>query len=164
MTITTTATGEASMASIVRSPRILQKFYVYDPNVPDTLGGLRVLEDKDDKGNVKENSKHVLAVLQQVQYWVDQGLMGEKPVGEISEAHKKLLKQITRGRSEDNDATPARIPRYDRHTQSGSPSLAGQPMRNRLKKKVKQARKDKDKPAKKPEPKTTPGLSQTRTT
>ena len=115
------------MAAMVRTPRILQKFYLYDPNVSDTFGGLRVLQDRDDKGNPKDDTNHVLAVTQQVQYWIDQGLVGEKPVGEISESHKKLLGQITRGRSEDNDARPGRIPRYDRKIQSGHPGMAGQP-------------------------------------
>jgi hypothetical protein len=93
--------------------------------VPDTLGGLRVLEDTDDKGKAKEGTKHILAVTQQVQYWIDQGLLGEKPVGEISAAHKKLLAQITRGRSEDNEASIPRVPRYDRKIQSGHPGMAG---------------------------------------
>jgi hypothetical protein len=136
------------MAAIVRHPRIMQKFYVYDPNVSDTLGGLRVFSDKDDKGNEKENTKHVLAVTQQVQYWIDQGLMGEKPVGDIGDKASKLLAQITRGRSTDNDAEPVRVPRYDRRTMSGSPSLAGLPMREQKKR----GKKDK-KPAKKPEAK-----------
>ena len=109
---------------MIRHPKILQKFYVYDPNVPDLLGGLRVLSDRDDKGGEKEGTKHVLAVLQQVQYWVDQGLLGSKPVGEISDKQKKMLAQITRGRSEDNDTEPTRVPRYDRRTMSGSPGYA----------------------------------------
>ena len=115
------------MNSMIRQPRILQKFYVYDPNVPDLLGGLRVLQDTDDKGNVKDGTKHVLAVTQQVQWWIDQGLLGEKPVGEISESHKKLLAQITRGRSEDNDAVPPRVARLDKRIQSGAPRFAGAP-------------------------------------
>ena len=147
------------MASMVRQPRILQKFYVYDPNVPDVLGGLRILEETDDKGNAKEGTKHVLAVQQQVQYWIDQGLLGEKPVGEISESHKKLLKQITRGRSEDNDATPARVPRYDRRIQSGHPGFTNQPSGMR-----RAARKDKKKDkAKKTQPTKTPNPSPLRT-
>jgi hypothetical protein len=144
------------MASMVRTPRILQKFYVYDPNISDTFGGLRVLQDKDDKGNVKDDSNHVLAVVQQVQYWIDQGLIGEKPVGEISAAHKKLLAQLTRGRSEDNDAPLPRIPRYDRKVQSGHPALAGQPgyvQRKNRRKQRQQDRKKEGKPPKKPEPK-----------
>ena len=125
------------MASMVRVPRILQKFYIYDPNVSDTLGGLRVMEEKDDKGNVKEGRRHVLAVSQQIQYWIDQGLMGDKPVNEISPQHKKLLEQVTRGRSKDNDEDPKRVPKYDRVTQSGSPSLAGRASRRVSNKKKK---------------------------
>jgi hypothetical protein len=140
------------MASIVRHPRILQKFYVYDPNVSDTLGGLRVLQDKDDKGNAKDDTNHVLAVSQQVQYWVDQGLMGEKPVGEISASHKKLLAQVTRGRSEDNDADPKRVPKYDRRTQSGSPAFAATPARRKRQKEKQKAKKEGKKPAPKPTP------------
>jgi len=88
---------------MIRKPRILQKFYIYDPNVAETLGGLQVLEDRDEKGAIRTNTRHVLAVTQQVQWWIDQGLMGEKPVGEISDTAKKLLAQVTRGRSEDNE-------------------------------------------------------------
>jgi hypothetical protein len=133
----------------VRYPRILQKFYIYDPNVSDVLGGLRVLQEKDDKGNVKENTNHVLAVSQQVQYWVDQGLMGEKPVGEISGAAKKLLAQVTRGRSEDNDVDLPRLPRYDRRTQSGSPAFAATAARAQAQK----SKRERFKKAKKPEAK-----------
>jgi hypothetical protein len=143
------------MASMVRTPRILNKFYVYDPNVSDTLGGLTVMHDKDDKGNVKDNTKHVLAVPQQIQYWIDQGLMGEKPLSEISDKKKKMLEQITRGRSEDNDATPKRVPRYDRVAMAGAPSLAGHPLRHKAKKKSK-----KDKQPKKPEHKASPPAQQ----
>jgi hypothetical protein len=122
---------------MVRIPRILQKFYIYDPNVSDTLGGLQVLSDKDDKGGDKEGTKHVLAVTQQVQYWIDQGLMGEKPVGEISGAAKKMLAQVTRGRSEDNDKPMPRLPKYDKKTQAGSPGHA----LTQLSKKKKKSRK-----------------------
>ena len=149
------------MAGMIRTPRILQKFYVYDPNVSDTLGGLRVLDDKDDKGNVKDGTRHVLAVAQQVQYWIDQGLMGEKPVGEISASHKKLLAQVTRGRSEDNDKTPTRVPRYDRRMQSGSPVFAGSPGYAHSTKQQKKAKKDKKdkKPETKPVAASTPPRS-----
>jgi len=144
------------MASMVRTPRILQKFYIYDPNVPDILGGMRVHEETDDKGNVKENTKHVLAVTQQVQYWIDQGLVGEKPVGQISAAHKKLLSQVTRGRSDDNESMLPRIPKYDRKIQSGHPGMAGHPAmtsrKKRRKVRAKDSKKD-DKTPKKPEPK-----------
>lgn len=137
------------MANMIRVPRILQKFYVYDPNVRDLLGGLQVLSDKDDKGKEKENTRHVLAVTQQVQYWIDQGLVGEKPVGEISAAHKKLLAQITRGRSVDNEVEPTRVPRYDRRVQSGAPAFAGAPGYKKAPKKKngKQAKKPETKPA-----------------
>jgi hypothetical protein len=121
------ALTRSEQRGMIRQPRILHKFYIYDPGVTDTLGGLTVMHDKDDKGNIKENTKHVLAVVQQVQYWIDQGLMGEKPVGEISGSGKKLLAQVTRGRSEDNDTEPRRVPRYDKSMQSGHPVFAGQP-------------------------------------
>ena len=112
---------------MIRHPRILQKFYVYDPGVADTLGGLQVMQERDDKGNAKEGTRHVLAVQQQVQYWIDQGLMGDKPVGEIGDKTKKLLAQVTRGRSDNPDSDPVRVPRYDKSTQSGAPVFAGQP-------------------------------------
>lgn len=115
------------MATVVRHPRIMQKFYVYDPSVGDELGGLRVFSDKEKDGKEKDGTRHVLAVTAQVQYWIDQGLMGEKPVGELSDKSKKLLAQVTRGRSEDNDNDPVRVPRYDRKIQSGHPGFAGQP-------------------------------------
>jgi hypothetical protein len=138
------------VTGLIRHPRILQKFYVYDPNVSDLLGGLRVIDERDDKGNAKEGTRHVLAVQQQVQWWIDQGLLGEKPVGQIGDKGKKLLAQITRGRSEDNDAEPARVARLDRRAQSGHPSLAAAPPR-----KKKKDKKDKKGVAAKPA-KTTP--------
>lgn len=127
---------------------ILQPYYIYDPNVGDELGGLRVKADE-------KKGKFVLATPQQMQYWIDQGLAGEKPVGEISGAAKALLAQITRGRSEDNDAQPKRVPKYNREAQRGAPSLAGQPLRVRVKKAAKKKAKD-DKPPKKPEAKKNP--------
>jgi hypothetical protein len=97
----------------------LQKYYIYDPAVTpgDEFGGLIARKD--------DNGVHVLAVLQQVQYWIDQGLAGQKPLGELSDTAKALLKQITRGRSEDNDANPKRVPKYSKQMQSGSPAYAG---------------------------------------
>ena len=132
---------------LIRQPRILNKFYIYDPNAPDLLGGLRVMEEKDDKGNVKEGRRHVLAVQQQVQYWIDQGLMGEKPVGEISGAHKKLLTQLTRGRSEDNDVEPSRAARLSRRLQSGHPSLVASTIHRKKKSKDKKNAKKAPAPA-----------------
>ena len=95
----------------------LQPYYVYDPNVADELGGLLVKSD--DKG------KYVLAAPSQVQYWMDQGLLGEKPLGEISESSRKLLDQVTRGRSKDNDKRPRRVPKYSKAVQSGALGFAG---------------------------------------
>jgi hypothetical protein len=151
---------------MVRTPRILQKFYVYDPNVRDTFGGLTVKQDKDDKGNPKDGTNHVLAVTQQVQYWIDQGLIGDKPVGEINEAHKKLLGQITRGRSADVDKKPGRIPRYDKRIQSGAPGFAGKPaysaqQLNARRDQKKKERLQEAKPTPKTEPKVTPSASTT---
>jgi hypothetical protein len=148
---------------MIRTPRILQKFYIYDPNASDTLGGLRVMEDKNDKGEPDGKGKYVLAVLQQVQYWIDQGLMGEKPVGEIGEGAKKLLAQVTRGRSEDNDVELPRLPRYDRRTQSGATAFAGTPASVQRKKRQNERQKDRQKdrkldkkhPPNQPQPKTT---------
>lgn len=96
---------------------ILQKYYVYDPglHVGDELGRLRVLED--DKG------KHIMAVPEQIQYWMDQGLAGVKPLGELSDSAKKFLDQITRGRSIDNEQ-PQKLPKYDKQIQSGTPGTA----------------------------------------
>jgi hypothetical protein len=99
---------------------ITQKFYVYDPgvNAGDELGGLRVREDdKDDKG------KYVLASPLQIQWWIDQGLLGDKPFGEVSASQKKLVAQVTRGRSE-SDEEPKRVPKYSKLAQSGTPGFA----------------------------------------
>ena len=102
---------------------ILQKFYVYDPalHVGDELGGLRVMGD--DKGE----NKHVLAVQQQVQWWMDQGLLGREELSKLGDNSKKLLAQITRGRSEnvdDDEYVPKRLPKYSKQAQSGAPAHA----------------------------------------
>jgi hypothetical protein len=96
-----------------------QKYYIYDPAVSpgDEFGGL--IAKQDDKG------VHVLAVSQTMQYWIDQGLAGQKPLGELGATAKALLKQITRGRSEDNDTAPKRLPKYSKQMQSGAPAYAG---------------------------------------
>ena len=121
---------------------ILQPFYIYDPNVGDDLGGLKV-HDGDD-------GRHVLASPQMAQYWMDQGLLGREPVSKLSGAAKSLLKQITRGRSEDNESTPKRVPKYNKKIQSGKPAMVVMKQRQ---KKRQQERKQDDKPPHKPEPK-----------
>lgn len=131
---------------------ILQKFYVYDPGVRagDEFGGLRVVKED------KTDNLHVLAVPQMVQWWIDQGLAGREPLSKLSAGGKKVLAQFTRGRSENPDDDPKRVPRYDKRTQSGTPSFAlTSPAMQRSKKRQKDRQKDrnKDKPAKKPEPK-----------
>jgi hypothetical protein len=128
---------------------ILQKYYVYDPGVRanDELGGLRVRDENDGKG------LFVLAAPQMIQYWIDQGLMGEKPVGEISDAGKKLLNQITRGRTENPDETPPHLPKYDRMIQSGSPGSAlKEPVSVARRKQMQKAKKGNDREAKRKTP------------
>lgn len=115
-------------AGPVRLPS--QPFYVLDPSVGNDFGGYRVREDE-------KKGRHVLAPKVAMQYWIDQGLVSEKPLSELSDAHKKLLSQLTRGRSEDKD--PGRIPRYDRLMQSGSPEFAlSTPRRRKAKKRTTQ--------------------------
>jgi hypothetical protein len=97
---------------------ILQKFYIYDPCAGEEFGGLRIKTD-DEGGN-----PFVLAPQGSMQYWIDQGMAGMKPVGEVGDKAKKLLAQLTRGRSEDADARPRRVPRYSKKTQSGAPAFA----------------------------------------
>ena len=99
---------------------LLQKFYVYDPGVSpgDEFGGLLVIEDEK-----ADNALHVLAARPMVQYWIDQGLCGQEPLSKLSGAGKKLLAQLTRGRSESDDE-PERLPRYTKATQSGAPQFA----------------------------------------
>jgi len=131
---------------------ILNKYYILDPGVSagDEVGGLRVLEDKDN-----DNALHILATPMQVQWWFDQGLLSTGPSSKLSGAGKKLLAQITRGRSEEPYETPKRVPKYSKAMQSGSPQFAGTPASARMKQRAKDAKKaqGKDKPAKKPQPK-----------
>jgi len=126
---------------------ILQKFYVYDPGVNegDELGGLRVISD--------DGGAHVLATLPMVQYWIDQGLLGSESLDKLGDKSKKLLAQITRGRSEDNDTRPTRVPRYNKATQSGERAFAATPAssaaRQRAKAQAAKNKKNGDKVAKK---------------
>ena len=137
---------------------ILHKFYIYDSGVElgDELGGLRVREDEgDDKG------LYVLAPHLTMQYWIDQGLVGEKPLGELSGEAKGMLAQITRGRSEKPDDRPKRVGRLDKRMQSGAPSLYNQPATVERKKRRKDRQKDRkkgEKQPKRPEPKQAPIL------
>jgi hypothetical protein len=85
----------------------------------DELGGLRILEDKDNDGAL-----HVLASPLQIQYWIDQGLLGTGTLDKLSDSQKKLLSQVTRGRSESDDE-PRRVPKYSKQVQSGAPQFAG---------------------------------------
>jgi len=119
---------------------IAQKFYVYDPGVHagDEIGGQRVSEEKD-------NGLYVLATTTWAQYFKDQGLLGSEPLSKLSGAGKKLLGQITRGRSDnldDEDFAPTKVPKYSKATQSGSPEYALVPPRKQKKeKKAKQSKK-----------------------
>ena len=110
---------------MARQP-ILQKFYVYDPNVNegDEFGGLRVMGSDD--------GIHVLTQPTSAQYWLDQGLIGRAPLSQLEGGAKALLAQLTRGRSESDDE-PKRVPKYSRATQSGAPEFAGKPVSVRAK-------------------------------
>ena len=146
------------MALPTRKNVILQKYYVYDPGLHagDELGSLRILEDADNDGAL-----HVLAASPMMQYWLDTGLVGLKPVGEISDAQRKMLSQMTRGRSDhvddDEEYEPTKLPKYSKQAQSGAPEFAATPASVRAKqrtaaKKNKDGGKEKKQPPKKPEP------------
>jgi hypothetical protein len=98
---------------------ILQKFYVYDPGVRagEEIGGLRVHAEKD-------GALYVLTVPAAAKWWIDQGLAGAEPLTALSEASRQLVAQVTRGRSENPDDDPPRVPRYSRAMQSGAPAYA----------------------------------------
>jgi len=133
-----------------KSTAILQKYYVYDPGVSGDLGGLLVKNDDDDKG------AYVLSSAMVMQYWIDQGLAGLAPLGELSEPQKKLLAQITRGRSEAPDEEPTRVPKYSKVTQSGAPSFAAMSPAVASRRKKKTTKKTKD--DKKADPKKRPQI------
>jgi hypothetical protein len=109
---------------------ILQKYFIYDPGVRlgDELGRQRVRIEKEEDG------VFFLATPQQAQWWIDQGLAGKEPLSKLSGAAKSLLKQVTRGRSENPDDLPRRVPKYDKRSQSGSPGFALKPASQRVKK------------------------------
>ena len=136
---------------------ILQKFYIYDPGVHigDEFGGLRVMQDEKKNGDKGEgDGKYILAMPQMVQWWFDQGLVGREPLSKLSGPGKKLLAQITRGRSEKPDDDPKRVPRYSRQSQSGSPAFAlSSPAVQRSTKRQKDRLKDKQKGGEKNQPK-----------
>jgi hypothetical protein len=122
---------------------ILQKFYVYDPGLHagDELGRLRVVED--DKG------LHVMAPQLSMQYWIDQGMAGRLPLAEVSDATRKFIAQVTRGRSE-SDEDPKRVPKYDKQIQSGAPGMALKvPLSTQRRNAMLKARKKADKNGKK---------------
>ena len=110
---------------------ILQKYFIYDPGVRagDELGRLRVMKSEKDEDGV-----YFLGTPQMAQWWIDQGLAGKEPLSKLSGAAKSLLKQITRGRSENPDDLPRRLPKYDRRSQSGAPGFALKPASQRVKK------------------------------
>jgi hypothetical protein len=94
----------------------VQKYYIYDPHVGDELGSIRIKTDDD--------GKHVLASPTWAQYWIDQGLMGTDPLTKLKEPQKKMLAQVTRGRSTNPDELPPRLPKYSKLSQSGMPRFA----------------------------------------
>lgn len=131
-----------------------RKFYVYDSAVHagDELGGMTAKKDDDNEDGV-----YVLASPMQMQYWIDQGLVGTEPKAKLTGSAKDLLKQITRGRSESED-DPPRVPKYSRQMQSGAPMYAGTlaERRRKAQKKAETAKKKDNKAAtaapKKPTP------------
>lgn len=121
-----------------------RKYYIYDPAVHpgDDFGGMAAKKDDD--------GVHIIASPLQVQWWIDQGLLGESPKDKLPDSSKALLKQITRGRSE-SDEDPQRVPKYSRPMQSGAPAYAGTLAERRRKAQKKdQATKKKDKAQAKP--------------
>lgn len=126
---------------------ILQKYFIYDPGVHagDELGRLRVLKDEKD-----DNGVYVLATPQMAQWWIDQGLAGKDPLSKLSGAAKSILAQITRGRSENPDDSPKRLPKYDKRVQSGAPGFALKPASRRVKKGQKRNVKNKTSPKQRP--------------
>jgi hypothetical protein len=132
-----------------------RKFYIYDPAVHagDELGGMTAKQDDD--------GVHIIASPLQVQYWIDQGLLGDQPKDKLSDSSKALLKQITRGRS-DSDDDPVRVPKYSRPMQSGAPAYAGTlaERRRKAQKKADAAKKNgKTQQAKKPPAPPTPATA-----
>jgi hypothetical protein len=97
----------------------VQKYYIYDPLVGDDIGGLRTKSDED--------GKHILCSPAYAQYWIDQGLVGTAPLSKLPEKQKKMLAQVTRGRSTTPDQLPKRVAQYTKLSQSGSPQFSLQP-------------------------------------
>jgi hypothetical protein len=64
-------------------------YYLLDPRIGDELApGIKVI--------TRERNRVVRLALQQAQYFLDNGVLGEKPYVEHSDDEKEVLAQVTR--------------------------------------------------------------------
>jgi hypothetical protein len=64
-------------------------YYVLDPRIGDELApGIKVV--------TRESNRVVRLAPQQAQYFLDNGVIGDKPYGEHSDDEKEVLAQVTR--------------------------------------------------------------------
>jgi hypothetical protein len=60
------------------NPQPLREYHIYDPSVGETLGiGVPVI-------TLSNGQRVVRLTEQQARYWIDQGVIGEKPLSEQS--------------------------------------------------------------------------------
>jgi hypothetical protein len=82
--------------------RSLKTYYVYDPAIRKELGQMKVL--------VKDDQKVILMTSEQAGYWVAAGVIGLKPISEMSESERNHIHQLTGGRVTLTDDAKARGP------------------------------------------------------
>jgi hypothetical protein len=75
------------MAQVAKPPA--RDYYVLDPRIGDELApGIKVV--------TRERNRVVRLAPQQAQYFLDNGVIGDKPYGEHSDDEKEVLAQVTR--------------------------------------------------------------------
>lgn len=90
------------MAKVVKQPMVsvLKEYYVFDPSIKK-LATVPVV--------TRGDNRVVLMTEQQAQFFIDQGAIGDKPLSELSETHRDVIHQISKGRiHRDNDQLPER--------------------------------------------------------
>jgi hypothetical protein len=70
---------------------LLREYYIYDPGTRDTIGGFRVI-------NNKQGDRVVLMTDLQAGYWVSAGVIGRIKLSDVSNTVRNNLHQMSGGR------------------------------------------------------------------
>jgi hypothetical protein len=77
----------------------LRTYYIYGPTVGKELGGVPVV----DTPAAGKGERVVVLAPAQAQFWIDQGIIGDKPRGQLSSETKATFAQLHGGEHPDDE-------------------------------------------------------------